>query len=143
MDDATNSAFDVLLGGVIPLGYSAIFEPVLNDIVGVLRRVPTHPIFFFGIFLLLLAILIVSYAAFISSILCLVIIPANNIYVKIGLNINLLMLLRLPGIIEDGDKMTSINSDYDDFLKKRGLVSVILFGIQEDGVDQEDGVYIK
>jgi hypothetical protein len=30
MDDSTKAAFDVFLGGIIPLGYSSLFEPILS-----------------------------------------------------------------------------------------------------------------
>lgn len=87
-----------------------------DDVIEVLRRIPTHPIFIFWIVLIFLAILIVfiasinwkkenkinenndehyigshiisisfGAAAFSSTILYLVIIPADDIYVKIGL----------------------------------------------------------
>ncbi|CAG8533791.1 hypothetical protein C2G38_2241423 [Gigaspora rosea] len=170
MNDATKSAFDVLLSGVLPVGYMSIFQPLLsanvktyvddififcvepliplfyvfnkNEITGKRRcqwsfKKNSNPpnIHFWGCF---------DFShncdtAFASSILYLVMIPADDIYVKIGLNIDLFMLLRLPEMIEENpynktkpdDKVKS-----DDkkklCLKNRGLVSVVLFGIDKE-----------
>ncbi|CAG8658889.1 206_t:CDS:2, partial [Racocetra fulgida] len=118
MDDATKSAFDVFLSGIIPLGYTAIFEPMLSA--NVKNNIDD-----------------------IFIILYLVIIPADDIYVKIGLNINLLMLTRLPGIIAENpytdldnnmnpDEKANSDGKRKPCFNKRGLVSIILFGINED-----------
>ncbi|CAG8610465.1 24547_t:CDS:2 [Gigaspora margarita] len=244
MDDATKSAFEVLLSGVLPVGYMSLFQPLLNaniktyiddififwvepliplfyvfnknevtgkylipifiyiifkflayilfwiilnqivkkndnyqfkyktpqyfkdDVIEVLRRTPTHPIFIFWIVLIFLAILIVFIAfvnwkkeneinenndenyigshiisigfgafAFASSILYLVIIPADDIYVKIGLNIDLFMLLRLPEMIEENPYYKKSDDKKKLCLKNRGLVSVVLFGIDTEMED--------
>ncbi|PKC05134.1 hypothetical protein RhiirA5_378869 [Rhizophagus irregularis] len=72
MNSPTSAAFDIFFSGIIPIGYSTFFEPLLS------APLKSKKI-----------------------IIYLVIIPSNVIYVKIAFNINLILVMRFFTIFED------------------------------------------